>query len=50
LWDHKSAADVEELIGEGCPFDASHVNILHKLFGEGISLIAGVEGYVDAPG
>ena len=38
--DYKSAADVEEFISEGCPFDAPHTNVFCQLFGEVISLIA----------
>jgi hypothetical protein len=40
LWDHKSATDIEEVIGEGCPFNAPHVNVLHELLGKVVSPVA----------
>jgi len=44
LWDYKSVADIKELISEGCPFNAPHVNILCELFGKRISLISSDNG------
>lgn len=41
LWDYQLVADIEELIGEGCPFNAPHINVLGQLFGKLISLVAG---------
>ena len=38
--DYKFPADVEEFIGEGCPFDAPHTNVFCELFGKVVSLIA----------
>ena len=39
-WDHLSASDIEEFIGEGCPFNAPHTNVLCELLGEVIGFIA----------
>ena len=33
-------SNIEELVGEGRPFDARHTNILGELLGKVISLIA----------
>jgi hypothetical protein len=44
LWDHKSATDIEEVIGEGCPFDAPHVNVLHELLGKVVGPVAVNDG------